>query len=114
MKFYSMDSSSVLDELKAVKEGLSTAEAEKRLAEHGKNKLAEGKKESLIVKFFKQMMDPMIIVLIVAAALSGITAFWEGESFADVFIILFVVILNAVLGVTILHISGKGVKDIVF
>lgn len=99
MKFYSMDSSSVLDELKAVKEGLSTAEAEKRLAEHGKNKLAEGKKESLIVKFFKQMMDPMIIVLIVAAALSGITAFWEGESFADVFIILFVVILNAVLGV---------------
>lgn len=99
MKFYSMDSSSVLDELKAVKEGLSTPEAEKRLAEHGKNKLAEGKKESLIVKFFKQMMDPMIIVLIVAAALSGITAFWEGESFADVFIILFVVILNAVLGV---------------
>lgn len=99
MKFYSMDSSSVLDELKAVKEGLSTAEAEKRLAELGKNKLAEGKKESLIVKFFKQMMDPMIIVLIVAAALSGITAFWEGESFADVFIILFVVILNAVLGV---------------
>lgn len=99
MKFYSMDSSSVLDALKAVKEGLSTAEAEKRLAEHGKNKLAEGKKESLIVKFFKQMMDPMIIVLIVAAALSGITAFWEGESFADVFIILFVVILNAVLGV---------------
>lgn len=99
MKFYSMDSSSVLDELKAVKEGLSTSEAEKRLAEHGKNKLAEGKKESLIVKFFKQMMDPMIIVLIVAAVLSGITAFWEGESFADVFIILFVVILNAVLGV---------------
>lgn len=99
MKFYSMDSNSVLDELKAVKEGLSSAEAEKRLAEYGKNKLAEGKKEGLIVKFFKQMMDPMIIVLIVAAALSGITAFWEGESFADVFIILFVVILNAVLGV---------------
>lgn len=99
MKFYSMDSNSVLDRLKAVKEGLSSAEAKKRLAEHGKNKLAEGKKEGIIVKFFKQMMDPMIIVLIVAAALSGVTAFWEGESFADVFIILFVVILNAVLGV---------------
>ena len=99
MKFYSMDSNAVLDELKAVKEGLTTSEAEKRLAEHGKNKLAEGKKESLIVKFFKQMADPMIIVLLVAAALSGVTAAWEGESFADVFIILFVVILNAVLGV---------------
>ena len=99
MKFYSMDSDSVLDELKAVKDGLTTAEAEKRLTEHGKNKLQEGKKESMIVKFFKQMADPMIIVLLVAAALSGVTAVWEGESFADVFIILFVVILNAVLGV---------------
>ncbi len=99
MNFYSMDSNVVLNELKAVKEGLSSSEAEKRLAEYGKNKLKEGKKESLIVKFFKQMADPMIIVLLVAAALSGITAAWEGESFADVFIILFVVILNAVLGV---------------
>ena len=99
MKFYSMDSNSVLDKLNAVKEGLSTAEAEKRLAEHGKNKLKEGKKESLIVKFFKQMADPMIIVLLVAAALSGVTAAWENESFADVFIILFVVVLNAILGV---------------
>ena len=99
MKFYSMDSLSALQELKSTKDGLTAAEAEKRLAEHGKNKLAEGKKESLIVKFFKQMADPMIIVLLVAAVLSGITAVYEGESFADVFIILFVVILNAVLGV---------------
>lgn len=99
MKFYSMDSLQALNELKSQKDGLTTAEAEKRLAEHGKNKLAEGKKESIIVKFFKQMADPMIIVLLVAALLSGITAIYEGESFADVFIILFVVILNAVLGV---------------
>ncbi len=99
MKFYTMDSLKALEELKTNKDGLKTAEAEKRLAEHGKNKLAEGKKESLIVKFFKQMADPMIIVLLVAAVLSGVTAVYEGESFADVFIILFVVILNAVLGV---------------
>lgn len=99
MKFYSMDSLNALEELKSTKDGLTTAEAEKRLAQHGKNKLAEGKKESIIVKFFKQMADPMIIVLLVAAVLSGVTAVYEGESFADVFIILFVVILNAVLGV---------------
>ena len=99
MKYYSMDSNAVLDELGAVKDGLSSAEAEKRLSTHGKNKLKEGKKESLIVKFFKQMADPMIIVLLIAAALSGVTAAWENESFADVFIILFVVILNAILGV---------------
>ena len=94
-----MDSLNALEELKSTKDGLTTAEAEKRLAQHGKNKLAEGKKESIIVKFFKQMADPMIIVLLVAAVLSGVTAVYEGESFADVFIILFVVILNAVLGV---------------
>ena len=99
MKFYSMETTDVLSKLNSVKEGLSSSEAEKRLNEHGKNKLAEGKKESLIVKFFKQMADPMIIVLLVAAALSGVTAVYEGESFADVFIILFVVILNSVLGV---------------
>ena len=99
MKFYSMDSLKALESLKSTKDGLTAAEAEKRLAEHGKNKLAEGKKESIIVKFFKQMADPMIIVLLVAALLSGVTAVYEGESFADVFIILFVVILNAVLGV---------------
>ena len=99
MKFYSLDSLQTLNELNSQKDGLTTSEAEKRLAQYGKNKLAEGKKESLIVKFFKQMADPMIIVLLVAALLSGITAVYEGESFADVFIILFVVILNAVLGV---------------
>ncbi len=99
MKFYSLDSEKALAELKSCKDGLSTGEAEKRLSENGKNKLVEGKKESIIVKFFKQMSDPMIIVLLVAAFLSGITAVYEGESFADVFIILFVVILNAVLGV---------------
>ncbi len=99
MKFYSSDSSEVLNELKSSKEGLSAAEADKRLAEHGKNKLVEGKKESIVVKFFKQMADPMIIVLLVAAFLSGVTAAFENESFTDVFIILFVVILNAVLGV---------------
>ncbi len=99
MNFYSLDSLKVLDELKSQKDGLTTAEAEKRLDVHGKNKLAEGKKESIVVKFLKQLADPMIIVLLVAALLSGVTAVYEGESFADVFIILFVVILNAVLGV---------------
>ncbi len=99
MKFYSLDSEKALEELKSSKEGISAAEAEKRLEKHGKNKLVEGKKESIIVKFFKQMADPMIIVLLVAAVLSGITAAFENESFTDVFIILFVVILNAVLGV---------------
>ena len=99
MKEYLQSFEEVLKEQKSSAEGLSSQEAEKRLAEYGKNKLEEGKKVSLLKRFLKELSDPMIIILIVAAAISGITAFYEGESYADVIIILAVVIINAVLGV---------------
>lgn len=100
VKEYLSDVSSVLKETASQTEGLSTAEATKRAEQYGKNKLDEGKKESLIVRFLKQLTDPMTIILIVAAAISGILAFVEeGEGFADVIIIMAVVIINAVLGV---------------
>ena len=53
--------------------------AEKRLLENGENKLVEGKKKSLIRRFFEQLADPMIIILIVAAAISGVLAIVEKE-----------------------------------
>ena len=99
MKHYLEDCSTVLSETGSTGDGLTASEAERRLTENGLNKLAEGKKESLLARFFKQMADPMILVLIAAAAISGVTAALAKESFADVFIILFVVIINAVLGV---------------
>ena len=99
MKFYCEDIEKVLQETGSVQEGLTSAEAAKRLETNGKNKLAEGKKDSLLKRFFNQMTDPMIIILLVAAAISGVLAVAEGESFADVIIILAVVIINAVLGV---------------
>ena len=99
MKFYCEEAEKVLQETKSQAEGLTSAEAERRLAENGKNKLKEAKKDSIIVQFFKQMTDPMIIILLAAAAISGVLAVAEGESFADVIIILAVVIVNAVLGV---------------
>lgn len=89
----------VLKEQNTTLQGLSSDEAEKRLAAVGKNKLAEGKKESLFSRFMKELSDPMIIILIVAAAISGVTAWYEGEAFTDVIIILAVVVINAVLGV---------------
>ena len=88
-----------MEELKADEHGLTSAEAEKRLATYGKNKLEAAKGKSLIARFFEQLADPMIIILIVAAAISGILAFIENDSFADVIIIMTVVIVNAVLGV---------------
>ena len=99
MKYYTEEYSNVLSELDSCENGLTNDEAAKRLEKNGKNKLKEGKRVSLIRRFFAQLCDPMIIVLLVAAGLSLVTAIYENESLADVFIILFVVILNAVLGV---------------
>ncbi len=99
MKEYLESVEEVLKEQNSSEQGLSSQEAEKRLAEFGRNRLEEGKKESLLKRFLNELADPMIIILIVAAVISGITAAYEGESFADVIIIMAVVIINAVLGV---------------
>ena len=99
MKFYCEDAERVLQEIGSEKEGLSSHEAAKRLEEGGKNKLAAAKGKSLVRRFMEQLADPMIIILLVAAFISGMLAVVEGESFADVIIILAVVIVNAVLGV---------------
>ncbi len=89
----------VLKETGSAEGGLTSAEAAARLESDGPNKLIEAKKRSNILRFFDQMKDPMIIILLVAALLSLVTSLYEGESPADVFIILFVVVLNSLLGV---------------
>ncbi|MBQ2725052.1 MAG: HAD-IC family P-type ATPase, partial [Clostridia bacterium] len=99
MKEYLSEISEVLAANQTTTEGLTSEEAEKRLEQHGKNKLKAAKKDSILVKFLKQLADPMIIILLCAAAVSGVLAVVEGESFADVIIILAVVLINAVLGV---------------
>lgn len=101
MKEYLKHREDVLAEVKSADTGITSADAEERLAQNGKNKLAEGKKDSLFKRFMSQLADPMIIILIVAAVVSAVTATFEGggEGYADVVIIMFVVIINAVLGV---------------
>ena len=80
--------------------GLAAAEAARRAAECGPNKLAEEAKTPLWIRFFQQMADPMVIMLIVAAVISALTGMVKGEpDFADVAIIMFVVIVNSILGV---------------
>lgn len=100
MKEYLQSVEEVILDVQSSKEsGLSQEEASKRLEKNGKNKLKEGEKESFISRFFGQMKDPMVLILLGAAFLSAVTAIIEKESFADVIIILVVVILNALLGV---------------
>ena len=104
MKFYCEDTKTVLRELGTDENGLSTVEAEKRIEENGKNKLKEAEKETLIQKFFSSLADPMIIMLIVAAAIqAGVTVLETAggkaglSDFADVLVILVVVIINTIM-----------------
>ncbi|HJB29528.1 MAG TPA: cation-translocating P-type ATPase [Candidatus Blautia faecavium] len=99
MKEYLSSYEEVLKEQTSSPEGITSSEASLRLSQYGKNELEKGKKDSLLKRFLGELADPMIVILIVAAVISGITAFYEGESFADVIIIMAVVIINAVLGV---------------
>ncbi|MBQ3048388.1 MAG: cation-translocating P-type ATPase [Oscillospiraceae bacterium] len=105
MKHYLEQLPEIYKELEADGTGLSAAEAAKRLEQNGKNKLVEGKKESLIHRFFKQLAEPMTIILLVAAAISAGVEIYEGIHSghmgfpSDVVIILAVVLINAILGV---------------
>ncbi len=98
MKFYNMENEKVLECLNTTSNGLTEEKAKDLLNKNGPNKLAEAKKDGVVKRFLKSLMDPMIIMLLAAAFISGVTAVINGDSFTDVFIILFVVIINTVLG----------------
>ncbi len=82
-----------------IEKGLSQDEVNKRYEKYGHNELKAKAKKSLLVKFLEQFKDFMIIVLIIAAVVSGIVGVQQGEGIADTFIILIVVIVNAIIGV---------------
>lgn len=98
-KHYLETAEAVLQRMQSSADGLSSHEAADRLRRDGPNKLAEPPKTPLILRFLQQMKDPMTLILLAAAIISGAISAVEHESFADVIIILAVVIINAVLGV---------------
>ncbi len=83
----------------SLESGLSTEEVQKRLTQYGFNEFSKKKGKSLLTKFLAQFQSFMIIVLLVAAVISGIVGFMNGEGFTDAIIILFIVVLNACIGV---------------
>ena len=93
-KEYTQTKEQVLEGLRTDRQGLSAQEAEKRLQEHGENRLKEAEKLTLFQRFVQQLKDPMLLILLAAAAVSAVTNILSHESFTEVIIILLVVLLN--------------------
>ncbi len=99
-KTYTLSTQEVLQNLGVDENGLTSRQAQERLAKYGPNKLKEGEKPTILQRFLAQLKDPMLIILMIAAAVSALTGMLSGESeWAEVIIIIAVVLLNAILGV---------------
>ena len=102
-KYYLKSNEEVLKLVDSTDHGLTSQEAAKRLQENGKNKLEEAKKESLFKKFLNSISDPMIIMLLVAAAIQAFVNILQMKDgfnlseFADVIVIMAVVIINTIM-----------------
>ena len=97
---YIQSSKEILQKLGVTVDGLSSAEAKKRQAQYGPNKLKDAEKKSMLRRFLDQLKDPMLIILLIAAGVSALAGMLSGEpEWAEVIIILVVVLLNAILGV---------------
>ena len=99
MQAYRQEIDEVLQELQTSQAGLSSAQVEERRKKYGPNELEKGKKKTAFQMFLEGLKDPMLIMLMVAAGISAVTNYISGESMAEVFIIIVVVLLNAILGV---------------
>ena len=105
MSYYLKNKEDVLQEVDSNENGLTSAQVEQRIERYGKNKLAEPPKRTFIQKFIDSLSDPMIIMLLAAAGISTVTTIYQNvarhanESYADLFVILFVVIVNTILGI---------------
>ncbi|MCI8396735.1 MAG: hypothetical protein HFJ52_03495 [Clostridia bacterium] len=100
MNFWNRDILKIEKELNTnIEKGLSSEEVSKKRAEFGVNEIEGKKKQSFIIKFLNEFKDFMIIVLIIAAIVSGYIGIREGEGITDSIIILIVVIMNAIIGV---------------
>ena len=82
-----------------IETGLTDNQVEIAMQKFGKNELQEKKKKSLLQKFLQQFKDFMIIILILAAIISGIIGIAQGEGITDTIVILIVIIVNAIIGV---------------
>lgn len=97
--YHSLSIEDTLAELKTdLDRGLTADEAQSRLQKYGPNEFEQTKPKSLVAKFIDQFKNFMIIVLLIAAVISGIVGYLHGEGFTDAIIILIIVVVNAFIG----------------
>ena len=99
-QFYTSEVEEVLQEVQSSASGLTSEEAKARLEQNGKNALEEAKKRPMILRFFDQFKDLMIVVLLVAALVSGVLSIVQKEysELIDSGLILLIVVVNAIIG----------------
>ena len=105
MNAYLEETETVLRELESSRAGIEPQEAQRRLRQWGPNRLKDAEKQSMLSRIWEQLRDPMILILIACAAVSGAM----GEP-ADTAVILFVVVLNTALGVAQESKSEKAIE----
>ena len=110
-QFYTSEVEEVIKELGTSEAGLTSAEAKDRLEKNGKNALEEAAKRPMILRFFDQFKDLMIIVLLVAAVVSGVLSIVQEEysELIDSGLILLIVVVNAIIGLVQ---EGKAEKSL--
>jgi Ca2+-transporting ATPase len=99
VQFYNQEISEIISSLKSdTAKGLRTDEVKLRLVEYGYNQLASKRRKSFAQKFFEQFKSFMIIILLIAAVISGVVGLMQGEGLLDTYVILGILILNAFVG----------------
>lgn len=97
--YHNRDFTEIITELRSsISSGLTSEEAGKRIEEFGYNQLMAKKKRSFFQMFLAQFKSFMIIVLLIAAVISGVVGVYEGEGLLDTFVILGILVVNALIG----------------
>lgn len=114
MELYAQSKQDALKALKSSEGGLTQEEAERRLAAFGRNELKEGKRRSIPALFFAQFKDLMTLILVAAAVLSGVLAYVTGDrsELTDTAILLFIIVLNAAVGVVQQHRADSAIEKL--
>ncbi len=108
--WHSLDKKSILESLGTSRQGLGEDEAKRRLEEHGANELIEEKKTTALEIFLAQFKSILIVILIVSALVSTFISYRKGEPYTDTYVILVIVVMNAVLGFVQEYRAEKAVE----